>query len=241
MRERIREMLEAGVPMARIAAELGVTPPTISYHARKVGYPAQPRSRYDWAAVQAYCDDGHAYAETKAWQGRPLTLALHHRNGARRQPAREPRAALPELSQPDGELRRAERAPGGLELAPRAGARGGVRRSAGRGAAIPAARPGLSCRTRRIAGLARTGGCHCPAQGSVWDPWQVVIRCRSSHPPGWLTLCRKRVLGLDRMEPFLSFLLLLAAVWFAAKLAKAQAAQAGVPAKLVAVALGLVV
>jgi hypothetical protein len=43
------------------------------------------------------------------------------------------------------------------------------------------------------------------------------------------------------MEPFLSFLLLLAAVWFAAKLAKAQAAQAGVPAKLVAVALGLVV
>jgi DNA-binding transcriptional ArsR family regulator len=59
-------MLEEGVPMARIAAELGVTPPTISYHARKLGYAAQPRSRYDRPAVQAYYDDGHTYAQTKA-------------------------------------------------------------------------------------------------------------------------------------------------------------------------------
>jgi len=146
MRERIRIMLEAGVPISQIAAELGVTPPAVCYHARKLGFPAQPRSKYDWTAIQAYYDDGHTYAETKArfgfsngawakaieagkivsrrnvtaletwliagsgvnrqhlkrrlidaglkedvceecgireWRGRPLTLALHHRNGIR--------------------------------------------------------------------------------------------------------------------------------------------------------------
>src|SRR3712207_9403650 len=66
MRERIRIMLEAGVPISQIAAELGVTPPAVCYHARKLGFPAQPRSKYDWTAIQAYYDDGHTYAETKA-------------------------------------------------------------------------------------------------------------------------------------------------------------------------------
>jgi hypothetical protein len=66
MRERIRELLEAGVPTGQIAAELGVTAPTICYHKRKLGFPPQPRSRYDWNAIQAFYDDGHTYREAKA-------------------------------------------------------------------------------------------------------------------------------------------------------------------------------
>jgi hypothetical protein len=130
--------------VSRIAAELSISPATVCYHARRLGYPAKPRTRYDWAAVQAYYDAGHTYREAKAkfgfssgawgkaveagkivsrrnvtsleswlvarssvnrqhlkrrllaaglkvdaceecgiseWRGRPLTLALHHRNG----------------------------------------------------------------------------------------------------------------------------------------------------------------
>src|SRR3954463_11396307 len=59
-------MLEAGEPIGRIATELGLAPATVSYHARNLGFPRKPRSRYDWAAIQAYYDDGHTYAETKA-------------------------------------------------------------------------------------------------------------------------------------------------------------------------------
>ena len=41
-----------------------------------------------------------------AWRGQPLAMALHHVNGdGRRQHAREPPAPVPELPQPDGELR----------------------------------------------------------------------------------------------------------------------------------------
>ena len=137
-------MLEEGRSVSEIAAALGITAPTVCYHARRLGYPARPRTRYDWSAIQAYYDAGHTYAETKVrfgfsngawakaveagkiatrrnvtaletwlvagsgvnrqhlkrrlieaglkqnaceecgvseWRGRPLTLALHHRNG----------------------------------------------------------------------------------------------------------------------------------------------------------------
>lgn len=59
-------MLDQGVSITRIAAELGVTPPTVWYHARRLGYPSNPRAKYDWTAIQAYYDDGHTYAETRA-------------------------------------------------------------------------------------------------------------------------------------------------------------------------------
>jgi hypothetical protein len=144
VRERVRKLLEAGFTITEIAAELGVTPPTVCYHARRLGYPAKPRAKYDWAAIQVYYDSGHTYREAKAkfgfssgawgkaveagkvvarrnvtelelwlvegstvnrghlkrrlvkaglkrnaceecglseWRGRPITLALHHRNG----------------------------------------------------------------------------------------------------------------------------------------------------------------
>jgi Zn finger protein HypA/HybF involved in hydrogenase expression len=52
--------------VGRIATELGISAATVSYHARRLGYPPRPRQRYDWAAVQAYYDTGHSYREAKA-------------------------------------------------------------------------------------------------------------------------------------------------------------------------------
>jgi 5-methylcytosine-specific restriction endonuclease McrA len=66
VRERVRQLLESGLSQAEIALELGISPATVSYHARRLGYSRQPRSRYDWSAVQAYYDSGHTYRETKA-------------------------------------------------------------------------------------------------------------------------------------------------------------------------------
>jgi 5-methylcytosine-specific restriction endonuclease McrA len=52
--------------VVEIARELGIAPATVCYHARRLGYPAKPRQRYDWAAIQAYYDSGHTYRETRA-------------------------------------------------------------------------------------------------------------------------------------------------------------------------------
>ncbi len=67
MRERIKEMLENGVPRVRIAAALGVSPSTITRHARILGFPDARRrtSTTDWAAVQAYYDLGHTIDECR--------------------------------------------------------------------------------------------------------------------------------------------------------------------------------
>jgi DNA-binding transcriptional ArsR family regulator len=69
MREQVRRRLEAGMTTGEIARELGISPPTVCYHARRLGYPPKPKSRYDWAAIQAYYDSGHTYRETKALFG----------------------------------------------------------------------------------------------------------------------------------------------------------------------------
>jgi hypothetical protein len=52
--------------VGEIARELGIAPATVCYHARRLGYPPQPKQRYDWAQVQAFYDSGHTYRETKA-------------------------------------------------------------------------------------------------------------------------------------------------------------------------------
>jgi DNA-binding transcriptional ArsR family regulator len=66
VRERVRQLLEGGLTQGEVAAALGISPATVSYHARRLGYPRKPRSKYDWATIQAYYDSGHTYRETKA-------------------------------------------------------------------------------------------------------------------------------------------------------------------------------
>ncbi len=56
---------ESGLSQAEIARRLGITRPTVSYHLRRAGIPADPRfnRRYDWAAIQEYYDAGHTVTQ----------------------------------------------------------------------------------------------------------------------------------------------------------------------------------
>ena len=61
-RERVGELLAAGVERAEIARRLGIAKGTVSYHARRLGQDIDRRcaNRYDWVAIQRYYDDGHS-------------------------------------------------------------------------------------------------------------------------------------------------------------------------------------
>jgi DNA-binding CsgD family transcriptional regulator len=61
-RARVAELLGRGMPRAEIARQLGLSKPTVSYHARRLGRPVDERCarRYDWDAVQRYYDGGHS-------------------------------------------------------------------------------------------------------------------------------------------------------------------------------------
>jgi 5-methylcytosine-specific restriction endonuclease McrA len=52
--------------VSETARELGITQATVCYHARRLGFPPKPQTRYDWTAIQAFYDSGHTYRETKA-------------------------------------------------------------------------------------------------------------------------------------------------------------------------------
>jgi transcriptional regulator with XRE-family HTH domain len=65
-REDVLRLYAAGLTQGEIADKLGVTPPTISYHMRRLGFPPQPQRRQDWAAVQIYYDEGHSLRECRA-------------------------------------------------------------------------------------------------------------------------------------------------------------------------------
>jgi transposase len=64
-REAVKELLAAGLNRTQIAARLGITKSTVSYHARRLGEPVDVRAnrRYDWAEVQSYYDRGHSIAK----------------------------------------------------------------------------------------------------------------------------------------------------------------------------------
>ena len=49
--------------MNNVARQLGIAPATVSYHARKLGYPPKLTTRYDWPAVQAHYDSGATVKE----------------------------------------------------------------------------------------------------------------------------------------------------------------------------------
>lgn len=88
-RARVRELHAWGMTFAAIAEELGVTPPTVSYHARRLGIPADKRSarRYDWGEIQAAYDSGLTVRECAQRFG--FCLASWH--GAVRRGAITPR------------------------------------------------------------------------------------------------------------------------------------------------------
>ena len=70
-RENVRALLADGVARAEIARRLGVSKSTVSYHARRLGETIDSRCsrRYDWAAIQAYYDEGHSFRECRRMFG----------------------------------------------------------------------------------------------------------------------------------------------------------------------------
>jgi DNA-binding CsgD family transcriptional regulator len=64
-REAVARLLADGLSRLAIARTLGLSKSTVSYHARRLGEPVDERGarRYDWAAVQAYYDEGHSVRE----------------------------------------------------------------------------------------------------------------------------------------------------------------------------------
>ena len=61
----VAELLASGRSFAEVAIALGITKPTVSYHARRLGIPPAQKfnRRYDWDLVQAYHDAGHSMRE----------------------------------------------------------------------------------------------------------------------------------------------------------------------------------
>lgn len=59
-RRAVAALLERGMTHSDIAFELGVSRPTVSYHVRRLGIPADTRAsrRFDWAAIQDAHDSG---------------------------------------------------------------------------------------------------------------------------------------------------------------------------------------
>ena len=64
-RERIARLIGEGRSYSQIARELGLTKPTVAYHARRLGIPADDRCarRFDWAAIQRIYDEGKTMRE----------------------------------------------------------------------------------------------------------------------------------------------------------------------------------
>jgi hypothetical protein len=60
-REKVRLLFDEGMGVKEIARMLGLSPATVSYHKERLGYTMQRKCarRYDWAAIQAYYDEGH--------------------------------------------------------------------------------------------------------------------------------------------------------------------------------------
>jgi DNA-binding CsgD family transcriptional regulator len=64
-RSAVARLLDDGISRAEIATRLGISRPTVSYHARRLGTGIDERfaRRYDWGAVQEYHDAGHSARE----------------------------------------------------------------------------------------------------------------------------------------------------------------------------------
>jgi DNA-binding CsgD family transcriptional regulator/5-methylcytosine-specific restriction endonuclease McrA len=67
-RDAVAELLRTGMTTAQIARELGLAKATVTYHAQRLNQTIDARCarRYDWAAIQAYYDEGHSVRECMA-------------------------------------------------------------------------------------------------------------------------------------------------------------------------------
>jgi len=62
-RARVHALLLEGKTLGEIAAELGISKPTVCFHKRRLGFEMQRQKRYDWPEVQRYYDEGHSITE----------------------------------------------------------------------------------------------------------------------------------------------------------------------------------
>jgi hypothetical protein len=67
----VAALLGTGLSFAEVAEVLGLSKPTISYHARKLGIRPLTKfsRRYDWSEVQRYYDAGHSITECQVHFG----------------------------------------------------------------------------------------------------------------------------------------------------------------------------
>lgn len=96
-KKRVAALLEQGLNHTEIAKRLGITKHTVSYHARTLGRPADPRftRRYDWAEIQRFYDAGHSVTECQQEFG----FARETWNAARRRGAIVPRPRATPIEQ----------------------------------------------------------------------------------------------------------------------------------------------
>jgi len=81
-RAAVAVLLRRGHSRKEVAEILGISLPTVWYHARELGVDAEEKfgRRYDWAEIQRYYDEGHTVAECMAHFG----FAKESWNSARR-------------------------------------------------------------------------------------------------------------------------------------------------------------
>lgn len=106
-RDKVRKLLEAGKTSAEVARQLGLSPATICYHKRRLGFPVDWRCarRHDWDEIQRFYDVGHSLRRCqeafgfsrKSWYDavqrgaivpRPVALPLEELLGRKRKRSR---------------------------------------------------------------------------------------------------------------------------------------------------------
>ena len=84
-RDLILRLYAEGLTQRAIAVRLGVTPPTVSYHMRRLGFPPQPQAGRTGARSAGtrlgLLEERCRECGIANWRGAPLSLCLHHLNG----------------------------------------------------------------------------------------------------------------------------------------------------------------
>ena len=64
-RQEVERLLADGLSQAEIARQLGVSKPTVCFHIRNIGIPAQAKlaRRFDWDAIRRHYESGHSFRD----------------------------------------------------------------------------------------------------------------------------------------------------------------------------------